>query len=98
MLTKCLKGTRYLTTCEEEDFKLDYYLVKEELSYQTYGVEIQKRACNGSKDTKIEEESVHPISESEQEVKRVIDKLICYTVTPIGLVEVIDDIISESIA
>lgn len=78
---------------ENRDIELEYYLVRqieEEWNQPVYGIAVEKRE-NGIK----EQELACGISKSESIVKRMIDKLCCYTVTPISLLEIVDDIITE---
>ncbi|WHH59058.1 DUF6514 family protein [Petroclostridium sp. X23] len=79
---------------------LEYYileneLVDEELSYsgKSYGVEIVKKELADNDNVVMENGRVNHIYCSESKIKKLVDKLVHHTVTPIGLNNVIEDLV-----
>lgn len=78
---------------DNRNIELEYYLLcqrEEDWEQPVYGIAVEKRE-NGIK----EHEMACGISRSKSIVKHMIDKLCCCTVTPISLLEIVDDIITE---
>lgn len=74
-----------------EKMEVEYYLVKEvkmEYIEPVYGIAIEKRK-NGS----VEVEETGGIATSLEPVKGMIEKLRCCKITPMSLIEVIDDLL-----
>lgn len=94
MRRKYLQGTRYIRV-DQESYELHYFLVAEEVrDYQVYGIEIVKTLQIGDKQLQSESESVQGISDDRNEVEEMINRLIAGIVTPVALVEVLDQLVS----
>lgn len=91
---KYLQGTRYINV-DQESFELHYFLVVEEVrDYQIFGVEIVKTLQMGDKQLQSESEFVPGISDSQEVVEEIINRLIAGIVTPVALVEILDQMVS----
>lgn len=86
---KKLQGKQTVVTDSNKEWDLFYYLT-EETSIHTegilYGIQIEKR--NGNE---REVQTSGPISYSKSIVQQVIQKLIQHKITPVVMLEVIDD-------
>lgn len=92
-MKKYLKGTRLVNTQEYQNINLEYYLIESTymetgLSKTAYGIEILKTTGE-----LIETDIIQKITDSKQKAMEIINKLIANTVTPIGMVYAIDELI-----
>lgn len=91
-----LIGEKRVLVDDEKEMILGYYLIKEpskvvndEDVNNLYGIRIQKQ-FGGI----VESEEVQALSYSKEVVLQLIETLMEYTVTPMTLVEVVDDLIT----
>ncbi len=88
-----LIGTRNLMVCTDNVI-LEYYLVedyKESVQdKKLYGIQLNKSIGNV-----IEKEIIEAITYSKEITMKIISKLISNDVTPFGMVEVVDDLVTE---
>ncbi len=78
---------------------LEYYVIESEveeeqqISYagKSYGVEIVKKEVTKDNTTYMENKIVNDVYCCETSIKKLIDKLVYHTVTPIGLNNVLED-------
>lgn len=95
-MTECkLKGTRIVEIMPLREMELKYFLLEEmDEAEQTisYGVEIRK-----TESEQIEIETVKGVTDSKEMADHLIELLITNTVTPISLVNVVDDYITEKV-
>lgn len=81
---------------EDGSMQLEYYLIqessvsKESDMKSIYGIKIMKKLGGA-----VESEEVKGISYSKEVVMQLIDTLMKFTVTPMTMVEVLDDLITE---
>ncbi len=79
---------------EARVMKLDYYLTERisesESAFTYYGAMITKHL-----DDSVESYEIKGISTSRDEVVSIIKKLCQYEVTPISMVEIVDELVSE---
>ncbi|WP_105619351.1 DUF6514 family protein [Vallitalea okinawensis] len=95
MLTKSLEGTRYVAASEVGSFQLDYYVVEEEMNCnKLFGVEVVKRDKVSGHDWFEERECIHPLTESKEFVREMVEKLIYFSVSPVTLTQVVDELYS----
>ncbi|GKX27946.1 hypothetical protein SH1V18_04260 [Vallitalea longa] len=92
-MKKRLQGTREVVTENNHIINLEYYLIEtpyyEKNSLKVaYGIEILK------KDNKIlESDIVSKITDCKDKVMIILNKLIANTVTPVGMVVAIDELL-----
>lgn len=95
-MTECkLKGTRIVEIMPLREMELKYFLLEEmDEAEQTisYGVEIRK-----TESEQIEIETVKGVTDSKEMADHLIELLVTNTVTPISLVNVVDDYITEKV-
>lgn len=86
-----LENKKLVKLDDERFMELQYFLLEknsvEEEEKMLYGIKIVKRI-----DTCIESEEVHAISYSKNFVKQLIKKLVDNEVTPISMIEILDDL------
>ncbi len=91
-----LEGTKTIILEDDKEIKLDYYLVEDykERGQQvlSYGIKIVKHMENY-----LETEYTDPISYSRDIVKGIVHKLWHNEVTLISMLEIVDDLVSESV-
>lgn len=93
MRERKLITTKEAGSYNNEGLTLEYYLTSkksEETENMIYGVLVTKRNAQG-----IESEVVDNISYEEEQVLGLIDTLSENTVTPVCLVEILDDLMTE---
>lgn len=94
MKIKTLMRTKFVEFSKENKIKLDYYLVTEWKENQKYyGIMITKTDFNDV----MESEETGALTESEIEAMDVLNILIRNDVTPMGLVESVDELMSVRI-
>ncbi len=95
-MTECkLKGTRIVEIMPLREMELKYFLLEEmDEAEQTisYGVEIRK-----TESEQVEVEAVKGVTDSKEMADHLIELLVTNTVTPISLVNVVDDYITEKV-
>lgn len=88
-----LEGKKSVELEDKSVMELEYYLIEnqknEELDKALYGVKIAKRIGDYT-----ESEEVDAISYSKEFVKQILDKLMENEVTPISMIEIIDDLVT----
>ena len=91
------------TTLENEEIKgnrrskkiqLEYYKVLE--GTEKYGVEIVKKEYRNNKNINTEIGTISNISESSKKVINIIETLKKHKVTPIGLQDVVEDLLKQN--
>lgn len=86
-----LENKKLVKLDDERFMELQYFLLEknsvEEEEKMLYGIKIVKRI-----DTCIESEEVQAISYSKNFVKQLIKKLVDNEVTPISMIEILDDL------
>ncbi|ROR30354.1 hypothetical protein EDD66_1025 [Mobilisporobacter senegalensis] len=90
-----LEGTKNLKLENENEIELSYYLMecrKKDNQETLYGIQIQKK--DGEK---VEIENSGCISYSKEFVLQMIHKMMEGTVTPITMLYIIDDIMTEKL-
>lgn len=88
-----MQATRYVEV-DKHPVEFDYLLVEDDTKIgKIYGVEVITKLCNGDTQLKSESELVEGLSCKKSEVVQMIDQLIAYTVTPVTLVEVLDEMV-----
>lgn len=92
-MRKYLKGTRLVDTEDCQIINLEYYLIESTymeigISKTAYGIEILKTAGE-----LIETDIIQKLTYSKQKAMNIINKLIANTVTPIGMVYAIDELL-----
>lgn len=95
-MTECkLKGTRIVEIMPLREMELKYFLLEEmDEAEQTisFGVEIRK-----TESEQVEVETVKGVTDSKEMADHLIELLVTNTVTPISLVNVVDDYITEKV-
>lgn len=95
-MTECkLKGTRIVEIMPLREMELKYFLLEDmDEAEQTisYGVEIRK-----TESEQVEVETVKGVTDSKEMADHLIELLVTNTVTPISLVNVVDDYITEKV-
>ncbi|MDK2932258.1 MAG: hypothetical protein PWP27_68 [Clostridiales bacterium] len=83
-----------------KELHLEYYIVENDLidkeqSYQgkAYGVEIVKKELMKDNNTYIEHKLIENIYCCEHKMEKLVEKLAHHTVTPVGLSNVLEDIV-----
>lgn len=104
-LTKFLEGTAVIEAKEIRKFptgkevNLEYYLLEvdgysfEEERQRVYGVQIVKTELDEASKINTETELIPDLSTNKENVKEILRKLIEHRVTPVGLYNVLEDII-----
>lgn len=94
-----LIGTREIEDSLKHSMKLEYYLIedfgKQDKEVPVYGICIKKLFVENGKELE-EQETTEGLSYSKEIVMQMIDKLISNSVTPVSMVEIVDNLISES--
>lgn len=94
MRSKYLEGIRYINL-ENEVISIEYYLLETENNFNTeYGVEIVKRQKSNNQNILVEKNSAKNITYSKENIEKIINKLIGYSVTPISLTNVLEDMLA----
>lgn len=98
MKKKYLIGTAQLEDTESGRMELEYYLLEEcrdtGVDITLYGIEIKKLIRENTA-IRREKESAGAISYSKTYVEKMIRLLIKNTVTPMGMLEIIDEYITK---
>lgn len=98
MKKKILAGQCMVTLENKEKMKLEYYLLEEvrdtELVLPLYGIQIVKKQ-NGRRGKLQEKETAAALSYSREQVEAMLDCMVNHTVTPVGMLAVVDDWMSE---
>lgn len=93
-----LVGKAELEAANQTRVKLEYYLTEEtrdvEVASALYGVEVKKESRNKCGIFR-EQESARCLSYSREIVEGLVRMLLANTVTPMNLIEVVDDYISK---
>lgn len=93
-MTECiLKGRQVITLSPEREFMVEYYQTKcqdEENGLITYGVSVRKKEKENE-----EMETISGITQKEEVAEELLKRLYENTVTPVSLVYVVDDFITE---
>ena len=101
---KMYYGTRFLrkegisNIHSSNKIMLNYYkITNRNLTEQTkkYGIEIRKKEYKNN-NVEIETRNINNISESSKKVINIIETLKKYKVTPIGLQDVVEDLLKQS--
>lgn len=86
--------------CDEKkrEFILDYYLLEKDIkiegfSVNTYGIEISKREKTKDDGTLKEYRRVYDVFCTKGEALETLEKLVKNTVTPISLLDILEDLI-----
>ena len=90
---KIYRETRQLITEDEHSFKLNYFLTQkqsEDSEKFLFGVAVTKEASGV-----FEEEVVDNLSYSQQEAEDMLNILAANQVTPICLVEIVDELVTR---
>lgn len=100
MYTMYLKGTNDIGL-EEKKLQIQYFLTEDvqhisNYTKKVYGIEVINKISN-SKDISYEVEKVLKISYSKLLVEKILTKLIEYMVTPVCLIELIDEIMTDEL-
>lgn len=99
MITKTLEGTRNFHFQDQCPMQLEYYLIETEIfrsnghTQTIYGVEIVKKNQMFDRDITVESDMVDGVFETKEHAEEVINTLIGNSVTPVSLVNVIDDLL-----
>ena len=91
MTKRIYRETRQLITEDGHIFKLNYFLTQkqsEDVEKSIYGVAVTKEASGV-----FEEEVVDNLSYSQEDVEDILSKLSSNLVTPICLVEILDEMV-----
>lgn len=95
-MTECkLIGKRVVSIVPEREMVLEYFVLKDvdEMSQTaTYGAKIRK-----ADDGKDETETVTGITHSNEVITDLVNLLLEHIVTPISLVDIIDDYVTEKL-
>jgi len=105
-LTKSLEGTAKiekgdLTNYPAQEICLEYYMLEVDSCnfdlerQKLYGIQVVKTERDYSKKTSTETELIPELSPNKEEVKEILKKLILNKVTPICLVNVLEDIVTQ---
>jgi len=100
MIFKQVLNTAQVASAGEEEhfdeFFLDYYLVKKMHNHRRqkicYGIGVEKYLINGSGKQSLEFEEVEDMSHDSDDVVNILKTLYENTVTPMSVLEVLDDI------
>lgn len=96
MKTECLIGSRVIWDCNNSKIKLEYYLTASKWNPEEketlYGIKIVKYQFENR-----EVEALKGISYSKKFVEQMISCLMDHTVTPICMLEVVDDYITKEL-
>lgn len=97
MKTYLIGRTKYDTE-NSTQVKLEYYLTEEirdiKVSSALYGIEVKKKSRNKN-GIFLEQERAYPLSYSKTTVEKLIHILLLNTVTPMNLLEIVDDYITK---
>ena len=88
-----MRGKRVVDIQPERQMSLEYYVIStksEEDGSEVYGASIEK-----TEGEKIEKEEIAAISRDKGMVVELVDLMITNTVTPISMVYIVDDYITE---
>lgn len=88
-----MRGKRVVDIQPERQMSLEYYVIttkSEEDGSEIYGASIEK-----TEGEKIEKEEIKAISMQKDLVVELVDLMITHTVTPISMVYIVDDYITE---
>lgn len=88
-----MRGKRVVDIQPERQMSLEYYVIStksEEDGSEVYGASIEK-----TEGEKIEKEEIAAISREKGMVVELVDLMITNTVTPISMVYIVDDYITE---
>lgn len=95
-MTECkLKGTQIVEIMPLREMELKYFLLEDTHEAEqtiSYGVEIRKTESG-----QVEVETVKGVTDSKEMADHLIELLVTNTVTPISLVNVVDDYITEKV-
>lgn len=94
MKTTCLLGTKEIWDCNNVRIKLEYYLIETKSNLEKketlYGIQIVKYK-KAKREIEKEVESITGLSYSKKFVEQMIACLMDHTVTPICMLEIVDD-------
>lgn len=94
MKTTCLLGTKEIWDCNNVRIKLEYYLIETKSNLEKketlYGIQIVKYK-KAEREIEKEVESITGLSYSKKFVEQMIACLMDHTVTPICMLEIVDD-------
>lgn len=93
---ECLYTTIHGDECE---FKYLYRLIEQDFyGVQVYGIEVEKEDIVDRKEIGIERDSVNIISPDENKVRKLLNMLYNYKVSPIHLIDIIGEYVDEYVS
>ena len=93
MKTRVLEGIRYCLENEEKPVNFEYYLVESlEENRRSYSVEVIKKEKSLDTELLVETESSQLFSTTIEDAREIINKLIGNIVTPITLIDCIENL------
>lgn len=99
MKTTRLMGTKEIWDCNNVKIKLEYYLIASKTNLEEketlYGIQIAKYRRT-EKEMQKEVEAIMGLSYSRKLVEQMIICLMDHTVTPMCMLEIVDDYITKS--
>lgn len=94
MKKDCLMGTKEIRDCNNDKIKLEYYLMANKSNFveneTLYGIQIVKYK-NPEREIEKEVEAIKGLSYSKKLVEQMITCLMDNTVTPMSMLEIVDD-------
>ncbi|NLK97849.1 MAG: hypothetical protein GX272_07185 [Epulopiscium sp.] len=99
MLAKFLEGTRNCCTPNGGTIQLEYFLLEKESKNslsKTYGIEIVKKCMHFGETIYTETDQIDSLTHEKESAQEIINKLIANTVTPISMLNIIDDLMDET--
>lgn len=99
-MKRYLKGNHDLHDEKNRNMQLSYYLVEDtrdkEENRSLYSIQITKKRDHGGW-METEEDITPALSDSKEMVERMIEKLVKGVVTPVSLIEIVDDMFGENL-
>lgn len=89
------------TTIHEDEFEIKYlYRLTEQdfFGIQVYGIEVEKEGIVDRKEINIERNSVEIISPDENKVRKLLNMLYNYKVSPIHLIDIIGEYVDAYVS
>lgn len=89
------------TTVDRDDCEIKYLYrltEKEFWGKQVYGIEIEKEAITDREEIGIARNSVEIISPDESKVRKLLDMLYNYKVSPVHLIDIIGEYVDEYVS
>lgn len=98
-----IKNDREVINERIKEMQLEYYIVETDMLQKmqvgdgkVYGIEIIKKELTVDNATYMENHIISDVCCSENNIKRLVDKLIHHTVTPVSLNCVLEDLVGVS--